>query len=100
VLTRLARGESTARIAASLDVGTATVRTHVQNLFYKFGTHSRLELLAHARRAGLLSSATDQGRGHAGGGGVEDFASLARSVATPLAGQGGAGPSGRGRASA
>lgn len=62
VLSLLARGESTSRVATSLGVGTATVRTHVQNLFFKSGTHSRLELLAQARRTGLLTMVPEPAR--------------------------------------
>jgi DNA-binding NarL/FixJ family response regulator len=54
VIRLLARGESTGRIAQIMDVGTATVRTHLQHLFIKFGVHSRLELVAFAIRSGVL----------------------------------------------
>jgi two-component system nitrate/nitrite response regulator NarL len=106
VLARLSRGESTARIATGLGVGTATIRTHVQNLFYKFGTHSRLELLAQARRAGLLAAVNEPGRARKAGAlraGGEEPTSLARSAgaqpaasAKPHPGR----PSGQGQASA
>jgi DNA-binding NarL/FixJ family response regulator len=54
VIRLLARGESTKRIAQTMEVGTATVRTHLQHLFIKFGVHSRLELVAFAIRSGVL----------------------------------------------
>lgn len=54
VIRYLARGESTGRIAELMGVGTATVRTHLQHLFTKFGVHSRLELVAFAMRTGLI----------------------------------------------
>lgn len=53
VIRLLARGESTSRIAQIMGVKTATVRTHLQHLFIKFGVHSRLELVAFATRTGL-----------------------------------------------
>lgn len=103
VLSRLSRGESTSRIAASLGVGTATIRTHVQNLFYKFGTHSRLELLAQARRAGLLSVVADPERQAVGRLPTEEVANLMRSAAPQPTREGQAGesrPPGQGRVSA
>jgi two-component system nitrate/nitrite response regulator NarL len=54
VIRLLARGESTCRIAQVMGVGTATVRTHLQHLFSKFGVHTRLELVAYAMRSGLI----------------------------------------------
>lgn len=46
VLKLLIRGASTAEIASELGVGLATVRTHLQHLFHRFGVHSRLALVA------------------------------------------------------
>lgn len=54
IIRQLVRGESTTRIAQLMGVRTATVRTHLQHLFIKSGTHSRLELVAFAVRAGLV----------------------------------------------
>jgi two-component system nitrate/nitrite response regulator NarL len=54
VLEHLVRGDDTSAIATSLGVGTATIRTHLQNLFMKFGVHSRLELVAYAIRTGIV----------------------------------------------
>lgn len=50
VLDRLAAGWSTVQIAEMMGVQISTVRTHVQHLLTKFGVHSRLELVASARR--------------------------------------------------
>lgn len=55
VLERLVRGASTERIAQSLGVGEATVRTHIQHLFTKFNVHSRLALVASAVRSDAVS---------------------------------------------
>lgn len=46
ILQHLALGERTARIADTLCISTATVRNHIQHIFEKLGTHSRLEALA------------------------------------------------------
>ncbi|HLI15092.1 MAG TPA: response regulator transcription factor [Acidimicrobiales bacterium] len=54
VLELLARGAATGEIAAKLGVGDATVRTHLQHLFAKFGVHSRLALVAHAIRTEVI----------------------------------------------
>ena len=53
VLQRLTSGSTTRAIAESMGVEISTVRTHVQHLLSKFGAHSRLELVAFARRKGL-----------------------------------------------
>ena len=50
VLGLLIRGTSTAEIAAELEVSEATVRTHLQHLFTKFGVHSRIARAAAAVR--------------------------------------------------
>jgi two-component system nitrate/nitrite response regulator NarL len=54
VLQRLAAGGTTGSIARELGVRSATVRTHLQNLYYKLNVHSRLELIATALREGLI----------------------------------------------
>lgn len=54
VLERLVLGENTAEIARVLGIGEATVRSHLQNLFLKFGVHSRLGLTACALRTGVV----------------------------------------------
>jgi DNA-binding NarL/FixJ family response regulator len=55
VLDLLVAGASTARIARQLQIGEATVRTHLQHLFCKFGVHSRLALVAEAVRANIVN---------------------------------------------
>jgi len=50
VLEKLTSGSTTAEIAESMGVRISTVRTHVQHLLAKFGAHSRLELVASAKR--------------------------------------------------
>ena len=50
VLRLLTLGVSTAAAANQLHVSSATFRNHVQNIFVKFGVHSRLEAVAYARR--------------------------------------------------
>lgn len=54
VLELLTHGASTAKIAAELGVGEATVRTHLQHLFTKFDVHSRLALVAQAVRSEVV----------------------------------------------
>jgi DNA-binding NarL/FixJ family response regulator len=53
-LTLLVEGASTPEMAARLEVGTTTVRTHVQSLLTKLGVHTRLEAAAFAVRSGLV----------------------------------------------
>ena len=53
ILRALADGMTTAEMARTLGIEVATVRTHVQHLFGKFGAHSRLELVAAAIRMGI-----------------------------------------------
>lgn len=54
VLSLLIAGASTGDIAESLRVREATVRTHLQHLFGKFGVHTRLALVAQAVRSGTV----------------------------------------------
>lgn len=56
VLQHLALGKRTARIADALCISPATVRNHVQHIFEKLGTHSRLETLAVAFHHKALTS--------------------------------------------
>jgi DNA-binding NarL/FixJ family response regulator len=55
VLGLMAAGESNQRIAGRLHISLNTVRSHTQSILEKLGAHSRLEAVALARRAGLLS---------------------------------------------
>jgi two-component system nitrate/nitrite response regulator NarL len=54
VLDRLVAGATTSRIAEDLGVGEATIRTHLQHLFGKFGVHSRIALVAQAIRTNTV----------------------------------------------
>lgn len=54
VLRMLADGAGTQHIAEALFISRNTVRAHVQRVITKLGTHSKLEAVAVARRAGLL----------------------------------------------
>jgi PAS domain S-box-containing protein len=54
VLSRLSRGETTARIAAELHISRTTVNNHVQHILRKLDAHSRLEAIRRAERAGLI----------------------------------------------
>ena len=54
VLELLVQGATTAKVASTLQIGEATVRTHLQHLFNKFGVHSRLALVASALRRQVL----------------------------------------------
>jgi DNA-binding NarL/FixJ family response regulator len=54
ILTLLARGYSTRRIAESCCLSLNTVRTHIQNVLIKLGVHSKLEAVALAVQQGLV----------------------------------------------
>ena len=54
VLRLAAMGLSSRAIAERLGLSLHTVRTHLQNVLGKLGTHSRMEAVAVARRRGLL----------------------------------------------
>jgi PAS domain S-box-containing protein len=54
VLRALARGCSTAQIAAADNVSRETVRNHVRGLFRALRVHSRIAAVAEARRRGLV----------------------------------------------
>jgi DNA-binding NarL/FixJ family response regulator len=53
VLTLIAKGLSNAEIAATLFVGQATVKTHINNAFAKIGATNRTDAVRYAYRAGL-----------------------------------------------
>ncbi len=59
VLKLLIGGASTTEIAAALGVGAATVRTHLQHLFHRFGVHSRLALVACVVRMQIVQPQSD-----------------------------------------
>jgi len=54
VLGLLAQGASTETIAATLVIGTPTVRNHIQRVLHKLGVHSRLEAVTYAREHHLV----------------------------------------------
>lgn len=54
ILTLVARGDSNADIAAALQVSRRTVATHLENIFAKMGTRSRVRAAVHATRLGIL----------------------------------------------
>ena len=54
VVRLLASGVGTRNIAAQLHISPTTVRNHVQNVLRKLDLHSRIEIVAWARRQGLL----------------------------------------------
>ena len=55
VLEMLAHRLRARTIAAELHLSEATVRNHIRALRHELGTHSQLEAVAAARRAGLVS---------------------------------------------
>jgi two-component system nitrate/nitrite response regulator NarL len=54
VLTHLAAGSSAPQIAERLYLSTATVKTHLANLYGKLGVSDRAAAVAEAMRRGLL----------------------------------------------
>lgn len=58
VLQALTDGLSDREIAARLQIGTETVRTHLANIYGKLGVDSRLQALAVAIRQGLIPTNT------------------------------------------
>jgi NarL family two-component system response regulator LiaR len=55
VLRQLALGRSNREIAAALDIGDETVKTHVANLLGKLGVENRAQATVQALRRGLVS---------------------------------------------
>jgi len=55
VLRHLALGRSNREIAAALDIGDETVKTHVANLLAKLGVENRAQATVQALRRGLVS---------------------------------------------
>jgi two-component system nitrate/nitrite response regulator NarL len=54
VLERTANGANAAEIAGALDISTATVKTHLRNVYEKLGVSERAAAVAEAMRRGLL----------------------------------------------
>lgn len=54
ILRLLAHGETSASIAAHLNISRTTVNNHVQHILKKLNAHTRLEAVRRAERAGLL----------------------------------------------
>jgi DNA-binding NarL/FixJ family response regulator len=54
VLKRLAKGDSTKRIANQLNISSATVNNHVKHILTKFDAHTRLEAIRYAESAGVI----------------------------------------------
>jgi len=57
VLALLADGQSTTAMADAMGVSAATVRSHIQSVFTKFGVHTRLRAVAIYRAGGTASEA-------------------------------------------
>jgi DNA-binding CsgD family transcriptional regulator len=56
ILRLLAAGHNTPQIARLMNRSLHTVRTHIRNAAGKLEAHGRLELLARARRLGVLDA--------------------------------------------
>ncbi|HYW74989.1 MAG TPA: LuxR C-terminal-related transcriptional regulator [Pyrinomonadaceae bacterium] len=54
ILEMLAQGKGTSKIAERLYISRATVNNHVQHIMEKLDAHSRLEVVARAREAGII----------------------------------------------
>ena len=54
ILERTASGASAPEIAGELQISTATVKTHLRNLYEKLGVSERAAAVAEAMRRGLL----------------------------------------------
>jgi DNA-binding CsgD family transcriptional regulator len=54
VLQLAAQGSSSREIAETLRISPATVKTHLEHIYSKFGTRGRAAAVAHALRAGLI----------------------------------------------
>jgi DNA-binding NarL/FixJ family response regulator len=55
VLTLMARGTSNKLIAATLNIGESTVKTHVQSIFQKLGVSARTEAVTEAVKRRIIS---------------------------------------------
>lgn len=63
VLRKLAEGGSNARIAAALNIGEKTVKSHLGNVLAKLHLADRTEAVAFAWRRGLMSAESEHGGG-------------------------------------
>jgi PAS domain S-box-containing protein len=54
ILKRLAKGHSTRTIANQLNISSATVNNHIKHILTKLDSHTRLEAIRHAERAGVI----------------------------------------------
>ena len=54
ILRLLSHGQSSARIAALLNISTTTVNNHVQHILRKLDAHTRLEAIRRAEHAGII----------------------------------------------
>ena len=54
ILALLSDGNSTRQMAAELYLSTATVRNHIQNIFYKLNVHNRVAAVCRGRELGLI----------------------------------------------
>jgi DNA-binding NarL/FixJ family response regulator len=54
VLVELAKGSTYGQIASKFVVAEGTIKTHIHNIFRKFGCHNRTQLVAHVLRKGLI----------------------------------------------
>jgi len=58
ILQRIANGETSAKIAAELEMSPNTLRTHTQNVLTKLGVHSKLDAIVAAIRYGKVTTNT------------------------------------------
>jgi two-component system nitrate/nitrite response regulator NarL len=56
VIDLIAEGLSNKEIARRLNIATYTVKSHVHNILEKLALHNRLQIAAHAHRAGGLKT--------------------------------------------
>ena len=54
ILALLADGNSTRQIATELSLSPATVRNHIQNIFYKLDVHNRFAAVRRGHECGLI----------------------------------------------